>query len=358
MKRFPGLDFLRFYAALSVLIYHITWETNAWFGDLPLAGWLNTFFLSGDDAVLLFFVLSGFLITSLLLHERHEYGTVDVRAFYRRRILRIFPLYYATVFIGFVVMSLLFPNKPGLPPSNPILAFALFAFLQDFARVAGVSTILSHLWSIGVEEQFYVLFPLLFRRLNLLYLIAFVCVICWGFMIVAANAQSAVLIALARNLRFDAIALGALGAWLVQRRSPILRVIFNPLMQIVVLITCLFMIVFDAQWAAGYNVLIVWIFMALIVNTAANPRPLFRVNGLRSLGNITYPLYMLHPFVIFTFRNVFHDKLPTTLYPIVMVLGVVGISFLLAFSSYRWLESPFLRLKAQSATVLAQSKIG
>jgi peptidoglycan/LPS O-acetylase OafA/YrhL len=92
---FPGLDALRFYAAMSVVVIHTA--TN--FGDLRLRSskipLLDALALDAQSAVSLFFVLSGFLITYLLLTEHSRTGTVQVRPFYMRRILRIWPLYYA-----------------------------------------------------------------------------------------------------------------------------------------------------------------------------------------------------------------------------------------------------------------------
>ena len=92
MRRFPGLDFIRFYAALSVVVYHVIEDPSVWFGHLLVLPGLQTFFMQGTDAVVCFFTLSGFLITYLLLSEKQKSGTVNVRAFYWRCILRIWPL--------------------------------------------------------------------------------------------------------------------------------------------------------------------------------------------------------------------------------------------------------------------------
>src|SRR6266446_4521409 len=85
---FPNLTGLRFFAAMSVLIYH--------FYGLEV--------LNGHYGVILFFVLSGFLITYLLLEEHDMYGTISLRQFYIRRILRIWPLYYWAIILSFIFL--------------------------------------------------------------------------------------------------------------------------------------------------------------------------------------------------------------------------------------------------------------
>ncbi len=97
---FPGLNGLRFLAAISVVVVHLN-QFKDYFGTAsPI--FLPKFLLNGNDAVTLFFVLSGFLITYLMFVEYQQTHDISVRSFYTRRILRIWPLYYFIVFIGFV----------------------------------------------------------------------------------------------------------------------------------------------------------------------------------------------------------------------------------------------------------------
>ena len=103
----PGLNGLRAIAALSVVIAHVSQEGIADFGlprlfDLPMAGY----------GVTLFFVISGFLITYLLISEIKKTDTVSVSKFYIRRILRIWPIYYLFILISVIVFSLL--NSPTI----------------------------------------------------------------------------------------------------------------------------------------------------------------------------------------------------------------------------------------------------
>ena len=155
--RSPGLDGLRGIAVASVVIGH------AWPNLLP----------GGFTGVDMFFVLSGFLITTQLFAEHHQFGTIDIGRFYARRIKRIIPASLLVVSIAGIVWATLY--GPGL--SQEVLAglsaaaaslsniYFRAASLDYFNTSSGSSPIL-HYWSLGVEEQFYVLFPILLVALQ------------------------------------------------------------------------------------------------------------------------------------------------------------------------------------------------
>jgi peptidoglycan/LPS O-acetylase OafA/YrhL len=144
--KMPQLDSLRAFAALSVLFGHFVWHPHPWLAIVPWA-WCG---------VELFFVLSGFLITGILLDGRKqvEAGVSRfwmLRQFYVRRFLRIFPLYYAVIFAGRIA------QWPGF-----VKTFGWnLAYLTNFYIVlkAGWIGAASHLWTLSVEEQFYLVWP-------------------------------------------------------------------------------------------------------------------------------------------------------------------------------------------------------
>src|SRR5689334_400989 len=113
LQRFPGLDLLRFYAAVCVVLWHQ--------GARPFL------FLNGWDAVTLFFVLSGFLITYLLLAERERTSSVDLFAFYVRRTLRIYPLYLLVVLVDAACLAL---SPLEIAPFLPAVAANIVALPQ------------------------------------------------------------------------------------------------------------------------------------------------------------------------------------------------------------------------------------
>jgi peptidoglycan/LPS O-acetylase OafA/YrhL len=141
----PALDGLRGLAILLVIVFHFTVTDRGADGvrrvvlHATSAGWI------GVD---LFFVLSGFLITSILLDAKGTEGYF--RNFYMRRVLRIFPLYYGTLFVAFVLVPLIHP----VAVRNQ---WALWAYLANFFPPRGSAFI--HFWSLAVEEQFYLVWP-------------------------------------------------------------------------------------------------------------------------------------------------------------------------------------------------------
>jgi peptidoglycan/LPS O-acetylase OafA/YrhL len=146
-KRIPSLDGLRGVSIWAVLFAHIATHFSAgWLGH-PLVRMLSS--ASGYFGVTVFFVISGFLITRLLLNERERVGAVSLRGFYRRRAVRILPafLLYAAVVICI--------GHPTLVQQIYALSFTTsFAFEQAYRP-------LQQLWSLSVEEQFYLIWPLL-----------------------------------------------------------------------------------------------------------------------------------------------------------------------------------------------------
>jgi peptidoglycan/LPS O-acetylase OafA/YrhL len=145
-KRIPGLDGLRG-VLVSAIVYVHLWAKHPRFKfDLALF------------VMFVFFVLSGYLITKLLIEEREQTGTVSVRAFYGRRFFRIFPALFGYL-CGLALMS-----RWGLASSSPRELLLGLTFIANY-RYSGFLSLV-HLWSLAVEEQFYVLWPLLFSRFS------------------------------------------------------------------------------------------------------------------------------------------------------------------------------------------------
>src|SRR5690606_24618374 len=142
-RHMPSLDGIRCLAIVAVL-----WHHSPHADSVPVT--------RGFLGVDLFFVLSGFLITTLLLREQDAAGgRIDLRAFYVRRILRIFPLYYAVLF-GQAVALLLF--RPHSPVADEF--FAALPWYATYTANFGVhANLFAHAWSLAVEEQFYLLWP-------------------------------------------------------------------------------------------------------------------------------------------------------------------------------------------------------
>ena len=148
-SRLAGLDGMRALAILGVLLYH---------GDLA---WLPGGFLGVD----LFFVLSGFLVTALLLREAEQRGGIDIPAFYARRLRRLFPALAAMLLVLLTIVPLIAPDAHRRTDQDalPALLYAAnwwFIFNEgSYFDFIGRPPLLQHLWSLAIEEQFYLLWP-------------------------------------------------------------------------------------------------------------------------------------------------------------------------------------------------------
>ncbi|HWY99218.1 MAG TPA: acyltransferase, partial [Bacteroidia bacterium] len=143
---YPALNGLRAYAALTVLAYHTT-IAGFWFG------WIGIHF---------FFVLSGFLITNILLNSKE--ATNYFKVFYARRFLRIFPIYYLLLF-GVLAASAI-KNQYLKPAWYYIFYIQNFPMSYSNWHLIGFFKLLGHTWTLAIEEQFYVFFPLLVKFLK------------------------------------------------------------------------------------------------------------------------------------------------------------------------------------------------
>ena len=153
-SRFASLDGLR---ALSVIA--VIWHHSA--SGMLDAAWSQ----HGHHGVTLFFAISGFLITTLLLREHDRHGTIDLRAFYIRRALRIFPLYYAVLLMyAVLVFALERHSKVGQDFWSNLAYFATYTS-NWFVALDG-RVIFYFSWSLAAEEQFYLVWPPLMKRLG------------------------------------------------------------------------------------------------------------------------------------------------------------------------------------------------
>lgn len=165
---FPNLNGLRFIAAFMVIVHHL--EQNLSIFGLK-NNWDNPVIRSiGGLGVELFFVLSGFLITYLLLAESKTTATISIKEFYIRRILRIWPLYYFIGLLAFIILPQFdlfeisaFADRFHL---NYSLSLVLYLLFLPNLLLFGYDIIVpyaSQSWSVGVEEQFYLIWPVIMK---------------------------------------------------------------------------------------------------------------------------------------------------------------------------------------------------
>jgi peptidoglycan/LPS O-acetylase OafA/YrhL len=365
----PELDGLRFYAFLSVFAYHTLPQQPAFYRGLhlPLPSLWAAMVKSGASGVDLFFTLSAFLITALLLRERQQTGGISLRLFYIRRILRIWPLYFVVMAVAVVLAH----TVPGQSlPWYYVVGYLLFAGNWMNVAFGHPFSVCAPLWTVSVEEQFYLVWPLLMKRLGrrgmviaavvafLLATLSQIAVVLAGLSVgyiyygsfsrggsLALGILLALfadrLPALTRGMRLLLLAAGITGwiassAWLSDQPGP-----------------------FDMHTVPGRLIvlvgarLLISVGAALILYACLGSRSrLVRSDWLVRLGKISYGLYMLHFIGLLFMIDLLHPRWGWTLLA-TKALGL-GLTVVLAWASYRWVESPFLRLKDRFATVLSR----
>lgn len=375
---FPGLNALRYFAAAAVVFCHV--EEVKLHYHLPNH---YAYFLvhgAGALAVTFFFVLSGFLITYLLLKEKTTYQTVAVRSFYIRRALRIWPVYYLISFLGLVVLpfspAFAFPAESAkVVLEYPLNGLLYVFFLPNIALWLNYFVpYASQLWSVGVEEQFYVFWPWLFKLIKrplpsmvavvALFFIGRVGLYFGGTYWLSGHWHNIAIgiYNLLEMTRIDCMAIGGIGAYFIYnehrwfRRYFINRTAEIASLGALAVFFVLFSKVVSVETAFIEIPLYALAFLALLVNISCGEQSLLRLEGRlwTFLGNISYSVYMYQYLAIgaifFLFRKaqlVSFSPLYNTLFHVTSQVAVV----LLAYTSYRFFELPFLKLKGRYALV-------
>jgi len=314
------------------------------------------FHVPGGDGVIIFFVLSGFLITWLLLQEEDKNGAISLSGFYRRRLLRIFPA-FDTYWL--VIIIVLYGTHKHVPWGN---AFSALFYVSDYynASQGDPNSAFSHTWSLAIEEQFYLLWPLVFSRFHhnlraMTKFLAGLILTVWIYRIILCVLKvDQGWIYAAFDTRMDHLAVGCLLAVLLKRSAwqPFWNsVCAHPLLPLIT-IGLLLISIYDGglllrryRDVVGFAVepvLIAVLLVQLIAFSAVGmwrwlEWPLFRF-----LGRISYSLYLYQQLTLFSIRKRLEGQ-PVFVQLILAVLGTTVVASL----SYFVIEQPFLKLKRQ-----------
>lgn len=327
---FPALDGVRAIAALMVMVCHFAQDSG-----------IRGPWIAGQTGVDLFFVLSGFLITTILLlaPARDWY---EIRTFYIRRTLRIFPLYYGYLFLSAAL--------------GTVASIWFWVYLQNIPlKLAMPVTGPGHFWSLAVEEQFYLIWPCLVfflprKWLNQTLWTIVAMALLFRILLEAFHLQSYILITFSR---FDGLAAGALLATYYQK-----GVLQRHRRRLLLLALVSFLALGLEWWRLhgqenGWNeatkFALATSFYAAVVGyllisgpTLANR--LLRLKPLRFIGKVSYGLYVFHP-AIFTFVLARVHPMPLG----IQLLACFGATLLVAVVSWYGYESWFIRLKDKLA---------
>lgn len=359
IKYFRGLNALRFIAASLVIFHHV--EQYKFWKGMPNDWGAPMVDSMGHKSVSFFFVLSGFLITYLLLCEREKKGFIHLGKFYMRRALRIWPLYFLIVVVALFAVPLFASGVIEIPSYGwPVMMSFLF-FMPNLLRVIMPRVIgANQLWSVGIEEQFYLIWPVLvglFAKRILPFLLSFIAL---KFMINAGavasldylgNSQYLVrmnqFLQLYELFPVEQMAVGGLGAaFIFLRKNQILKVIYHPIS----LILCLDIIAYFAisDIHVPYETYLDAILFIIIIMNICHHRFLnkfLEFKFFRHLGNISYGIYMWHTIVIVVLLKVIDLAQITEGLNIILYLGSFIITLLVAHLSYQYFEKPFLKFK-------------
>ncbi len=353
MNRLPNLDPLRFVLASIVMLYHIPQlcknQGLPYFDDLHI-------FHKGIEAVYMFFVLSGFLIIRLIYRAKQN-NTFSIGHFYIRRILRIFPLYYLVVIFGFLFYNVVLPALQIPFEINYSFGEGLFLtlfFLPNiFAELYYPGGILEILWSIGIEEQFYLIIaPLLFftdkgKILKILLLLTFL-----YFVIFHVNYFD---VLRKFNFVYFMLFFGGIIAILEEmRKLEFLKI--SPIIPIIIIGSTIVYFttnVFDFNSIWINNLFMSSLFALCIHSLACNNfNTTITIKALIYLGQISYGIYMYHiialNLVVFVFLKIDYLKTFNEISTRILILLLTfAITIAMAHISYKYFESYFLKQKSK-----------
>lgn len=360
---FPNLDGWRFIAFLAVFYHHSYSTQFDYIKDSQLYYTIKGTTRNGNLGVDFFFVLSGFLIIYLLISEKEMTGKIDAKNFYIRRILRIFPLYYFCVFFGFVIFPFAKSLLGGTPDENAHLPFYL-VFLNNLDMVRnGVlpdGSMLGILWSVAIEEQFYLTIPFILILIPVRFykwVFAGVILISWIF---RANFIGNEFVMTFHTLSFVGnLAIGGLIAYYSATSDVFVKFFENLNKHVIKLIYVAVIVIFLFRWQI-FIYPFMWIFdtsiiaalFALIIleqNYSKNSFYKMKNNRLfSSLGKYTYGLYCLHTIaalIVLQITNKLHLNIHLWQVVLLETPLIFILSVIFAYISYQFYEKPFLKLK-------------
>jgi peptidoglycan/LPS O-acetylase OafA/YrhL len=386
---FPGLNGLRFFAAFAVVITHI--ELVKHFQGYPTLWVENTpngfsiknllqkiAFDAGALGVYFFFVLSGFLITYLLLTEKAKTGTIAVKKFYWRRVLRIWPLYYLIVILGFFVIpyftngGFYFANKE----LNDNYGLNLFLYVIIFPNIAHAMfhpvPLISQTWSIGVEEQFYLIWPVLAKKAkNIFKMLIVVFIIMMGIKVIIlllfkmgyGNRTLEIIKKFFAMSKIECMTIGGMGAYLLfTYKEKFITVVYHPLVLPLSLLGIPILILYTPPALQdGIHLVYSVLFLCIITNVSGNQKSFLKLENkfFNFLGNISYSVYMYHfmliPAMFFLFKKMGFEPSNEIMPQIIIYVSITAVSVLVSWLSYTYFEGWFLKLKGKYTIIKSGS---
>jgi len=344
---FPGLDGLRCLSIVLVVAYHVSGVHTGFLGR----GYLG---------VSLFFAISGFLITTLLLREQDTHGQISLGRFYARRSLRIFPLYYAV--LGIYVLLVLFAEKgvkeraeffANLPS---FLTYTSNWFVNLDPQHPDKRIIFYFAWSLATEEQFYLLWPGVMRLARkagaALFMTGLLAISLWAPWAVETGKLDGSLLSVRILASFaPPICLGCLAALAAHSREGfawLYRVLGHAWVPPVALAAVVAAVAVNGTPFWLTSVVMTALVVSCCISTRHPLMPLLTFSWARYIGTVSYGVYLLHMLAFNVVRRLVPEQGFAVYFPLTMALSVLAAGL-----SFRYFESWFLRLKERLAAVPA-----
>lgn len=353
---FTNLDGLRFFAFFAVFLAH------SFYSEEPLINSSEVYLVFrrighlGIFGVNFFFVLSGFLITYLLIQEKSEKSEIDLKNFYARRVLRIWPLYYTIIIIGFVIIPVVQRDILGASDyTESADLWRYLLFINNFSDQTPSSAVLGILWSIAVEEQFYLIWPIVIKVINtkklpLVFISIILCSLLFRIFLIGYGYRHT--LSCMSDLSIGSFF--AYYAYFSDRFKGAIRGMKQwHILGVYLIGFSLFF--FRDNWSDVPMIylnerLLFSVFFSFIILEQTYSSSSFKVGKLKilsSLGRVTYGLYMLHFVAIYIVAKIIERVLKTSLLSVLVFEPIIALllSILLAYLSFYFLEKPFLNLK-------------
>ena len=363
-----GLNELRAIAALGVLVHHVELlkydDRNASLNDTySLAN--NTHFHHfiqslGKHSVYFFFVLSGFLITHLIIREKKKFGVFDFQKFYMRRVAFILH-YHRAFFVRYSFYFGLFETFPNTyyktvlatDYGSPKTFWSYLGFLSNYGLSEGITLVGgSQTWSVSIEEQFYLFWPVLllfvFRIKPYLWLLSSIILIFILNFFFKVDFFAV--------FRYEYLFIGCIGGLFInssyfKKISPIIDKKIFYIINLLIILILSFFSVFDKYMQS----FVISIFFLSFIILTVNNHFYFRSKIFDEMGKISYGIYMYHPFVMFLVFPVL-EYLKTVIFPVnsggamifllvMQYILTIGITLFISYFSYNYIEKKFLMLK-------------
>jgi len=363
-----GLNGLRAIAALSVVFSHTTNDLSSFglnsfiFGQYPDGNPKTT--LLASFGVSIFFSLSGFLITYLLLKEARK-SEINIKHFYIRRMLRIWPLYY--LYLILCLGTLLLFNFNIDFRSILLYSFLLANIPTIFG---GIISLLAHYWSLGVEEQFYSFWPWIIKKSKSILKTTIIMLASLLFLKTALriydlfiyNGHMSWPYNFINVTRFQSMLIGAVGAILYfQNNTLFLKILDNKITQFISWFIILLVAINKFHIISLLdNEFISVVTVCLIIGQINKSNRLINLSFplFDFIGKISYGIYVIHPLVIFYLSKMITVNNTTAILPYLIVyFSIFAATITLSFLSYEFFEKRFLMMKAKYSTVLSANTV-